>query len=157
MDEIKPGTYRLRETFVNSKIDKRLSGYALRSSMGLPKRTRIVIRPWRGSDRTSLSIEAPDYRGNEVVVHFDHNEDEAKVLGWSTTSTNLDLERLIGLLEPADDDTAWLRTTLEQPLCWADNEDVILQLLLAGKIKRADIIEAIEAERAAQEKAGGRQ
>jgi hypothetical protein len=154
MDEIKAGTYRLREAFVNSKIDKRRARSGFKTEIGLPKGTRVVIGPWWGDDKGKvLVIECPDIfrAGNDIVLHsqpgglLEHQKGCSWALGWLTTEEHFDLARFIGLLEPADDDLAWLRTRMEASRRNSvDAEDIVLELLAEGVIRRDHIERAIE-------------
>lgn len=151
MDEIKPGTYRLRETFVNSKTDKRRSGYGLKTEGGVPKGTRVVIGPWWGDEegRGALVVDCPDiFRGGNFIVLWPQPDVPrlgSWALGWSTVEERFDLARFIELLEPADDDLAWLRTQMEASRRNSvDAEDIVLELLAEGVIRRDHIERAIE-------------
>lgn len=143
-----PGTYRLREAWYASKPDRRLAGPGWRSPGGLPKGAVIVIVPWyvRG-EYLSLEVPAHLYAHESLVLHPTDD-------GWTTiegvdnakarVKARADLERLAGLLVPADDHEAWVLVEADRRGFSSRHDELLVQLLATGVITRAQVAAAMD-------------
>lgn len=142
---LKPGLYVLREKFVSTKVDRRLSGYGFGTLKGFPKGTTftLLVAPWRGENDYVLRAPFVSGReGSEAEVCGFLREGSEDISWGSPLGVNdlADVERLFNLLDPDNTDESFVNNTVGRSYSSEGDAACMLMMLLGDGVLTREVI-----------------